>query len=80
MEEDCFQYIQDLQKKNQRIMRTIMFCKVIEVLTMFKGGIVSSTLLKDAKNGFIMVPSQDIMSVLYKCMEHQENCHQDGRK
>ena len=48
-----------------------MFRKVIEVLPMFKGVIDSSTFLKYAKNGFILVSSQEIIYVISEFLEHQ---------
>ena len=53
---------------------------MIEVLPMFKGVIDSSTFLKYAKNGFILVSSQEIIYVISEFLEHQENCSRDGRK
>ena len=52
MENELFQYIKSLQRNNQLVTRKIMFCRVIELLPMFKGEIYSSTFLKDAKNWF----------------------------
>ena len=78
--ERCFLVHQRPSEEESTSYEDNYFQKVIEVLTMFKGGIDSSTLLKDAKNGFIMVSSQYIISVLCKFMEHQENCNRDGRK
>ena len=56
-EKECFSTSKTFRRRIKELRLQIMFRKVIEVLPMFKSVIYSSTFLKDAQKGFILVQS-----------------------